>query len=32
LNLTQAEVENLSAKYDYQRLNAALQYSIGVLR
>jgi outer membrane protein len=32
LNLTQAEVENLSAKYDYQRLNAALQYSIGTLR
>jgi outer membrane protein len=32
LNLTQAEVENLSAKYDYQRLNAALQYSIGMLR
>ena len=32
LNLTQAEVENLSAKYDYQRLYAALQYSIGLLR
>jgi outer membrane protein len=32
LNLTQAEVENLSAKYDYQRLNAALQYSVGTLR
>jgi len=32
LNLTQAEVENLSAKYDYQRLTAALEYSIGLLR
>ena len=32
LNLTQAEVENLTAKYDYQRLYAALQYSIGLLR
>jgi len=32
LNLTQAEVENLSAKYDYQRLYAVLQYSIGMLR
>lgn len=32
LNLTEAEVENLSAKYDYQRLYAVLQYSIGTLR
>ncbi len=32
LNVTQAEIENLSAKYDYQTQNAALQYSAGVLR
>ena len=32
LNQTQAEVENLNAKYDYQRLYAVLQYSIGLLR
>lgn len=32
LNLTQAEVESLSAKYDYQRSYALLQYSIGALR
>jgi outer membrane protein len=32
LNLTQAEIENLSAKYDYQSQYAALQYSIGLLR
>ncbi len=32
LNLTQAEIENLSAKYDYQSQYAALQYSIGMLR
>lgn len=32
LNLTQAEIENLSAKYDYQTLYAALQYTIGQLR
>jgi outer membrane protein len=32
LNLTQAEVENLSAKYDYQRSYAVLQYSTGLLR
>ena len=32
LNLTQAEIENLSAKYDYQSQNAALQYSVGALR
>ncbi len=32
LNLTQAEIENLSAKYDYQSQYAALQYFIGLLR
>jgi len=32
LNVTQAEIENLSAKYDYQTQNAALQYSVGALR
>ena len=32
LNLTQAEIENLSAKYDYQGQFAALQYAIGALR
>ena len=32
LNVTQAEIENLSAKYDYQRLYATLQYTIGALR
>jgi outer membrane protein len=32
LNLTQAEIENLSAKYDYQTQNAVLQYTIGALR
>jgi outer membrane protein len=32
LYATQAEIENLSAKYDYQRSYAALQYSIGMLR
>lgn len=32
LNLTQAEIENLSAKYDYQEQNAVLQYTIGALR
>ena len=32
LNLTQAEVENLGAKYDYQKAYAGLQYSIGALR
>ena len=32
LNVTQAEVENLSAKYDYQIQYAALQYSLGLLR
>lgn len=32
LNLTNAEIENLNAKYDYQTENAALQYTIGLLR
>jgi outer membrane protein len=32
LNLTQAEIENLNAKYDYQSEYAALQYAIGLLR
>jgi len=32
LNLTQAEIENLSAKYDYQNQYAALQYTVGLLR
>jgi outer membrane protein len=32
LNLTSAEIENLNAKYDYQTQNAALQYTIGLLR
>jgi outer membrane protein len=32
LNLTQAEIENLNAKYDYQTQNAALQYTVGMLR
>ena len=32
LNVTQAEIENLSAKYDYETQNAALQYSVGALR
>ncbi len=32
LNQTQAEIENLSAKYDYQTLYQALQYTIGQLR
>jgi outer membrane protein len=32
LNLTQAEIENLNAKYDYQRQYSALQFSIGLLR
>jgi outer membrane protein len=32
LNLTRAEIENLSAKYDYQTEYAALQYTIGLLR
>jgi outer membrane protein len=32
LNQTQAEIENLSAKYDYQTQDAVLQYAIGQLR
>jgi outer membrane protein len=32
LNLTQAEIESLSAKYDYQIQYANLQYTIGALR
>jgi outer membrane protein len=32
LNLTQAEIENLSAKYDYQTQYSVLQYTIGDLR
>jgi outer membrane protein len=32
LNLTQAEVENLGAKYDYQKAYAVLRYARGELR
>jgi outer membrane protein len=32
LNLTQAEIENLSAKYDYQGQYSVLQYALGLLR
>jgi len=32
LNLTQAEIENLNAKYDYQTQYSALQYPVGLLR
>jgi outer membrane protein len=32
LNVTAAEIENLSAKYDYQSQYATLQYTIGALR
>lgn len=32
LNVTQAEIENLSAKYDYQSQYSALQYSLGLLQ
>lgn len=32
LNVTSAEIENLSAKYDYQTLYANLQYTYGALR
>ena len=32
LNLTQAEIENLNAKYDYQTQYSALQYTLGLLR
>jgi outer membrane protein len=32
LSLTQAEIENLNAKYDYQSQYSVLQYSLGLLR
>lgn len=32
LNLTQAQIDNLNAKYDYQSQYATLQYTIGQLR
>jgi outer membrane protein len=32
LNLTRAEIENLSAKYDYQTQFASLQYALGQLK
>ena len=32
LNLTQAEIDNVNAKYDYQNQFAALQYTLGALR
>src|ERR1039458_8710176 len=32
LNLTEAEVENLGAKYDYQKSYAVLRYATGMLR
>jgi outer membrane protein len=32
LNLTEAEIENLNAKYDYQTQYAGLQYTVGLLR
>jgi outer membrane protein len=32
LNLTQADIENLSAKYDYQSQYSVLQYALGLLR
>jgi len=32
LNVTRAEIEDLSAKYDYQDQYAALQYAMGLLR
>ncbi len=32
LNITQAEIENLNAKYDYQTQYSALQYTLGSLR
>jgi len=32
LNLTEAEIENLNAKYEYQSDNSALEYTIGLLR
>jgi len=32
LNVTAAEIDNLSAKYDYQSQHATLQYALGALR
>jgi outer membrane protein len=32
LNLTEAAIENLNAKYDYQTQYSALQYTLGLLR
>jgi outer membrane protein len=32
LNLTEAQIENVGAQYDYQSAYAALQYTIGALR
>ena len=32
LNLTQAQIDNLNAKYDYQTQYAVLEYTIGMLR
>ena len=32
LNVTRAEIENLNAKYDYQRQYAGLQFTLGALR
>ena len=32
LNLTEAEIESLNAKYDYQTQYSVLQYTIGLLR
>jgi outer membrane protein len=32
LNLTQAEIENVNAQYDYQSAYAGLQYTLGALR
>jgi outer membrane protein len=32
LNLTQAQIENVSARYDYQAAYAQLQYTVGALR
>jgi outer membrane protein len=32
LNFTEAAIENLNAKYDYQTQYSALQYTLGLLR
>jgi len=32
LNITQAQIENAGALYDYQSAHATLQYTIGALR